>query len=400
MFYYKSIATIAFILYGTILTNLALATDIDELETETQKNPHTKIPQAPKIKKRFIAQQMMPAPISISYRSDGEGKGAFYDHYTVQLSTKHETQLMKAPGMTSILHRFAKQQTFNLPYGKEDKETQKKLPPMIEGWDENGGLLFIPGRPRIDASRTREVFEQKIIRRAMLTGRPILAVCGGAWRLWEAYGGTTKEIKDHNYSGGMLRLNECGVVTYNIPIHDIKTVPHTLLTSIMNKNSAQEVRKAVNSVHWLAPDDNASVTLPSNKDQHTHFKALYELLQVSARSIANPNISLKTRQGEVMKPEEETVEAFETLRGSPIVGIQWHPEAYCRYKEGTNIYYDSKHNSILKFMADAGDAYAARRRMTKEFMDLRVTLLRRYKDKRQINIAKLRKEIFKELASK
>jgi GMP synthase-like glutamine amidotransferase len=395
--YSKSIITIVFILYGIILTNFTLASDIDELEPKEQKNPTTKVSRIPKIKKRFIAQQMAPALIGISYRSDGEGKGAFYDHYTVQLSTNHETQLVKSPDMISKLHNFAKQQTFNLLYGNEDKETQKKLPPILKGWDENGGLLFIPGRPRTDEDQDRKLFEQQIIRKAMLKGRPILAVCGGAWRLWEAYGGRTKEVKDHNYNGGMLRLNEYGVVTHNIPIHSIKTIPHTLLTSIMNKNFAEEIRKAVNSVHWLAPDDGSTATLPSNKNKHIHIKALYDLLQISARSIADPNISLKTRQGEVMAPDEETVEAFETLRGAPVLGIQWHPEAYCRYREGRETFYDSKHKSILKFMADAGDAYAARRRMTKEFIELKNTILKKYKYK--INISKLRQEILKKLTS-
>lgn len=79
------------------------------------------------------------------------------------------------------------------------------------------------------------------------------------------------------------------------------------------------------------------------------------------------DISLKNRQGEDMAPEEETVEAFETKNGAPTLGIQWHPEAYCRYKEGNKIYSHSKQRNILEFMAKAGVAYAARRRLVKEF---------------------------------
>lgn len=284
------------------------------------------------------------------------------------ISPKHETRLVRSANAPSRLHSFAKAQTFNLPYGTQDKKTMKNLPPIQEGWDEDSGLLFIPGRIRGDEDQDRKKFEHAIIRKARLQGRPILAVCAGSWRLWEAYGGTTKEVKDHNYNGGMLRLNEHGTITYNVQVHDIKTVPHTLLTSIMGGKSEEEVIKSVNSVHWLAPDDSiASPMLPQNEECHENVKALYGLLQVSARALENEDISLNNRQGEVMVPDEETVEAFETKSGAPTLGIQWHEEAYCRYKKGNKICYHAKHRNILEYMAKAGDAYAARRRMLKEF---------------------------------
>lgn len=371
MIYRKSILICAFGLSSLMSTTSVISKgpDFSEKDNLLEKRRQTKVGlQAQKPKKKFTPQKMSQAPIGISYRADGEGKGAFYDHYTVQRSTKHETRLVRSVNTQSKLHSFAKAQTFNLLYGAQDKKTMKKLPFVREGWDEASGLLFLPGRIRGDEDQDRKKFEQDIIRKARLQGRPILAVCAGSWRLWEAYGGTTKEVKDHNYNGGMLRLNEHGTITYNVQVHGIKTLPHTLLTSIMGGTPEEEVIEAVNSVHWLAPDDSiASPTLPKNKQYHGNIKALYGLLQVSARALEDEDISLKNRQGEVMAPEEETVEAFETKSGAPTMGILWHAEAYCHYKEGNKIYYHSKHRNILEFMAKAGDAYAARRRMLKEF---------------------------------
>ncbi len=116
-------------------------------------------------------------------RCDGEGKGAFYDHYTVQKSKNHSTTLVRSTGTPSNLHVFAKQQTYNLPYGIEDNKTRKNLPLIKEEFDEKDGLLFIPGRIRGQEDQERKKFEFQIIRQARLQERPILTVCAGMWRL-------------------------------------------------------------------------------------------------------------------------------------------------------------------------------------------------------------------------
>ncbi|MBS0272542.1 MAG: gamma-glutamyl-gamma-aminobutyrate hydrolase family protein [Proteobacteria bacterium] len=353
---------------GVKITDLIPTTSTKKASLKVVRKKVTPPPK--KAKKKFVPESLREAPIEISYRSDGEGKGAFYDHYTVQKSTRHKTHLVKPEGMRSTLHVYAKQQVAILPYGTKDEKTQKNLPPIKSALDKETGLLFIPGRARGVEDADREKFELDIIRQARLQGRPILAVCAGSWRLWEAYGGRTKEVKDHNYNGGMLRLNDDGVVTYNVHVHDVKVEPKTLLSSIMSPKSKEDTIKEVNSVHWLAPDDTAKASLPKDKQTQSYVKALHASLKVSGRSVADPEVSLKTRQGIQMEPEEETVEAFETLRGAPVIGIQWHPEAYCHYREGKKIYYDSEQKSILEFMAKAGDAYVARKRMTSEFMGI------------------------------
>ena len=62
-----------------------------------------------------------------------------------------------------------------------------------------------------------------------------------------------------------------------------------------------------------------------------------------------------------MKPEEGLVEAFESVSGSPIMGIQWHPEGYSDK--------DPAHGNLLKYMALAGTAYAAKRAMLKQLQE-------------------------------
>lgn len=350
------------ILNATFLSIIALQPAFAVKNNTMEENERgTKLP-LHRVNKKFVSQKTPQAPIGISYRSDGEGKGAFYDHYTVQKSTEHETRILKSHEAESKLHVIAKDKIFNLPYGREDKKTSKILPSLVETWDEEGGLLFIPGHIREDKDLNRKTFEQEIIRKAVLKGRPILAVCAGSWRLWEAYGGITKEVKDHTYSR-MINLNEQGTIIYNIQVHDIKTLHNTLLSSAM-KLTPEVEKVSVNSVHWLAPDDIASTALkkPDN------IQALYDLLQVSARAVGNKNISLNNRHGNEMAPEEATVEAFETKWGAPTMGILWHPEAYCRYLEGKKIVYHPNHRNILEYMSKVGDAYAARRRMLKEFV--------------------------------
>ena len=71
----------------------------------------------------------------------------------------------------------------------------------------------------------------------------------------------------------------------------------------------------------------------------------------------------KNRQGEQMEPTSGSIEAFEMKHGAPTVGIQWHPEAYFKQRPTPE---DKRHTNILKSMAEAGDAYQAKRRMLGE----------------------------------
>jgi hypothetical protein len=60
-----------------------------------------------------------------------------------------------------------------------------------------------------------------------------------------------------------------------------------------------------------------------------------------------------------MRPEEDSIEAFETKHGAPILGVQWHPEAYSHTQSKTHLASHQQH--LIQYMSDAGQAYLNRR---------------------------------------
>ena len=62
-----------------------------------------------------------------------------------------------------------------------------------------------------------------------------------------------------------------------------------------------------------------------------------------------------------MQPDD-SVEAFETKFGVPMLGIQWHPEAF---NPGEN----PRQESIFKFIKEAGHTYLNRKALNKEFKE-------------------------------
>lgn len=307
------------------------------------------------------------APIVVSYRGDGskDAQGMIFDHMQIQQILNYPTQILIPNTETGEKTRkeffkALKAHPAQLPQG-EMNDDLKRAPAFIHDGAEFG-LLFIPGRVRIvENEPNRLEHEHEVIRWALNRGQPILAVCAGAWRLWQQLilwnnhpTGLNRDIKqlttslkkldalvevqDHNYNGGMLRLNQQGVrAVYNVSIHDIVISDHSHLQSAC---ATGEKRKTVNSVHWRAV--NPACTPPN--------------ITLSAWSIENPAISKKTRQGEVMQPQEDAVEAYESEHGAPMFGIQWHLEGY-------NLGDDAAQNNLLKYMAQAGTAYAHKRQM-------------------------------------
>lgn len=302
------------------------------------------------------------APIVISYRGHQtfkDGQGMLYDHMCFQISTRYptvRTQPQSVDGqVTNVFTSAINQHTVSLLEGVKNAEG-KKIPALIQD-STTGGLLVIPGRVRaVEDEQVRLKHEARVIREALKRGQPILAVCAGAWRVWEQV--ITSEnrknalinVTDHNYSGGMLRLDQAGkYATYNVQIHDVKIERASFLESSMRVRSSAKVnRLSVNSVHWKAVNPD---TCP------LHFR-------ISAWSQENPSFERKTRQKSEMHPQENTPEAFESIFGAPIFGIQWHPEGYTAEDKD----YCDLHINLLCYMAKAGDAYQAKRRMLRELL--------------------------------
>lgn len=301
----------------------------------------------------------------IPYRSEKGGKAAFYDHYTFQKLTGHGSFSDANPDQLKEFREYLSEIDVNLSMGDLDPSTKRLLPFTKANAEEDAGLLLIPGRSRaneFDPERTQR--ENESLQRAMNRGQPILAICAGCTQLWEKCGGRSIAVKDHNYNGGMLRLGKGGRTVYNVQIHDVVIQKNSLLSNAMGLNETSnpsgDFEILVNSVHWKSPDESS---LPSS-------------LLVCARTKKNPEITLKSRQSTLMSPQENTVEAFESRFGAPILGIQWHPEGYNAddlthpsNKKNRN-FAPKAHIQLLCFMAQAGDAYRAKRRMLRELLQL------------------------------
>lgn len=95
----------------------------------------------------------------------------------------------------------------------------------------------------------------------------------------------------------------------------------------------------VNSVHSVAP-----VAAPND--------SILKQFEVAAVSVPDPQNLRKNREGNVYAPQSDTIEAFESKFGAPVVGVQWHPEAYFWKEKESRC-----HRSLLLFMAKAGDAW-------------------------------------------
>lgn len=295
------------------------------------------------------------ASILVSYRMEGKdlGKGAFYDHYTLQHHTKHPTVALLCANQEirfDHLSSYALNQPNQLPI--------QAIPKHTSNYQNGNGLLFIPGMTRDSYNKNpnthsiRITFEKTVIQDALNRGRPILAVCAGSWTLWETLSGnyedSTVKVNDHNYGGAMARISPHGYMTHNKLIHDVIIQENSLLQKSMNFPSDSHTQISVNSVHWRAP---SGKVVPPN-------------FRVSAQSAEDSELqTIKTRRSTIMTPEPNTVEAYESIAGAPVLGIQWHPEAFDWDSKSPS---EQPHQKCLLFMAKAGDAFAAKQRTLKE----------------------------------
>ncbi len=317
-------------------------------------------------------QNIVPlAPIVISYRgheSTKDGEGMLFDHMRIQNITKFATVTLMPLGQNNLeatVRHFAsalKNYPAALPFGIPDINLTI-TPPITQNCN-NLGLIIIPGRIRkIEDEQIRLNHEYRVIREALNRGQPMIGICAGAWRLyeqmfvWTRYpdslnmpaatlsnshrtNGLLVDVVDHTYGGGMIRLGkDTGKAVNNVEIHDVAIVEPSLLKTALGMASNQ---MRVNSVHWKAVNE---AWIPLNTS-------------ISARAINNPSIVISTRQEQPMRPQIGSVEAFESHFGAPILGIQWHPEGY----NG-----ETPHKNLLKYMALAGNAYAAKRQMLEQF---------------------------------
>lgn len=308
-------------------------------------------------------------PLVISYRgheSSKDGEGMLFDHMRLQDLTKFPTRTL-VPENTSVVRNATevfknalKVHPSRLLFGERD-ENLITYPENVQECA-NLGLLIIPGRAKaVENEPIRLAHEYNIIRGALNRGQPILGICAGSWRLyeqlymwtkspnkmnvnavdlssWHNLNNTLIDVKDHSYNGGMIRLDANGVQSsYNVQIHDITIKQNSMLNIAMNIFGTE----TVNSVHWKAVNKDK---LPGN-------------VQICAEAMKCPTIHVNTRQGVKMNPQEGIAEAFENVHGVPLLGVQWHPEAYS---------INTSHAKLINYMVLAGNAYAAKRQMLRD----------------------------------
>lgn len=309
-------------------------------------------------KLNFSPKPLEKAPIHIPVRGtsdDKDAKGIYFDHYVIQRATGHFSKAVVPDGVVypfPALNAYIRQNPYALPYGIE--YSSRMLPLQVTSDD--GGLLIIPGRMRDrEYDIVREAHENALLRKALLRGQPVLGICAGAWRVWEALRRLEidpdfsqkmqeglAEVYDHSAARMMSFSESTGQVVYNIQLHGVKVEADSLLYQMMGKSA---VEMNVNSVHWKAPDRK---TIPSN-------------VRVVAVATKGDVKETRNRHGKVIESELDTVEAFETVFGAPVIGVQWHLEAYNLKDTGSEA-----HLNILRWMAKAGDVYAQKRKVLAE----------------------------------
>ncbi|QDC09910.1 hypothetical protein FHY55_11935 [Oceanicola sp. D3] len=225
--------------------------------------------------------------------------------------------------------------------------------------------------------------ELDLIEKARVLGMPILALCGGSWRLVENYGGSTIELAALGRDGKIMQAGaSSGNRTRHAgPMnrvetqfkHPLETRPGSLLEDATGRTKARADLKPgqklpemhANSVHWAAVRTRSMGTRPDLQEQ-PYEVAPNNMLNMSAR---DPS-ALKTS------------EAVESAHGAPVIGAQWHPE----YQLPTGAD-DEEHPTsraanlrLIQYMIEAASAYKVHR----ETVEL---LIKRHKRKTPIGNA-------------
>lgn len=326
-------------------------------------------------KSRQVSTQLAAAhpikrqPITITHREDAHGAGAFWDHYTTRTTTGRHTDIshhrlvtptLEAPGVKNTA-----QYTGTMP-GRRPSRTTGPGSGLLLITGGNFGLDTETPRNRDHVAKDgalvrhgqRASHERDLLHQAQLTGRPVLGICGGSWRVLESYGGSTRGVKPKTHqTKKMPYLTTKGVVAKVASTHGLEVTRGTMLSGAFRDDN-RETPSQVNTAHWAVAEEQSPGRL---KGVPTIGRDNKPALRISARGStrSDPPYLKKTE-----KVPAHSVEAFETRHGAPMMGIQWHPEAY-----GTG--FDPSHSQankrLLNWMAQAGDAYDARRETTAEF---------------------------------
>jgi len=355
--------------------------------------------------------------ILIAHRTDGRNRanGALFDHCALQGITNTRTMIAwdKTDKKKSVnwLKDYISTLPYELKFGIEVAGTTSGVP----------HALFVPGVAaenynNQNAYYSRVKYEFSLFKQAFRQGKPILAVCGGAWELWrfchlisqdisqkmrlipnaekllkeenqctdqsikffsdpneytQAYDDAREQaeenllqnrthflqtVSEHGYRRMPGLSATDGGATHNIQMHRIKLQADAfwLMAAMQLKDTCHQ--PTVNSVHWQACD----------------ARQVPAYVTVSACAVRDHEIAphRSKEEGTKWQPEENSIEAFELNYGAPVLGMQWHPEAYFEKNENKKTT-EEQHNCeqqrhILQYINRAGHTYQVKRLFVKE----------------------------------
>ncbi len=296
--------------------------------------------------------------VTIAGRDDGRWMAAVYDHLAI--SNKANIQTYVAHDGDMGVQNFTRHIESGL-------YAFKHTPIVLPANDFGPGLLVLPGESRKtpikrpDDLLRRKAFEKKLVIDALKRGRPILAICGGGYHLFEFLGGALVRVKGHDYGAAYpdkdLTLDKHGQIINNIAVHQVEVREGTLLHSMMNAQQPNP-RFATNSIHLFAIDSDGKKTLCLNPTLGDIPRIFH--IRVSAKadkSCLAQEMDLNTPEAfELYYPSKDDAECF----AAPMLSTQWHLEAYS----------DGPSRQILKHMIEAGRTFEHRLALNKEIKAL------------------------------
>ncbi len=154
--------------------------------------------------------------------------------------------------------------------------------------------------------QSRSAYELRLLDMARARGIPIMAVCAGSWRLLELYGGEVRTLRRSHSRDQHKASNPAQ--TWKLE-HELRLMDGKVLSQLTETQEGGDSKiTGINSTHWAAPtyDDT-----PEGRKLRSGIGVPSRWLSISAED-----------------PDTLTVEAFESRYGVPVMGLQWHPEAY------------------------------------------------------------------------
>ncbi len=179
-----------------------------------------------------------------------------------------------------------------------------------------------------DARRLREeydfrsVYEHRLIEVARTRGMIIMGICGGSWRLLEAYGGSIRTLP---ITERATHLHPDKNKRWELR-HPLTFIEGAMLDGLLKKLKLNEDSILPHSTHWAVPvgnvDNSKLVIDPAIKQNNSSTEpAFADQLEVSLRA-------------KIGRPESDTIEGFETKYGAPVTGLLPHFESNLPGLEG------------------------------------------------------------------